>query len=240
MINLQDPQIPPPTQAIEIDKYIYLLQTELDTKLAWLSHDYGRAYRFLQQKEGRRLYFPEVYKGDYNYFRVTPDNDKKGTCFFVVGKEENKEYAPHLKNNLYWKVSIIFWVNLKKINEGLAENEIFTQNLIKDVRRVLTQYSNAEFSHKIESVEREFNQIYKEFTIQDSEGYMRSPYDAFRFNLEVIMSEDCGGLIFDPVTALVESLSDAEKIAILQSLDFSDPAIFGALTTQQKTDLGTL
>lgn len=237
MINLQNPQIPPPTQAIEIDKAVYLLQLELSNKLGWLSHDYGRAYRFFE-KEGRKLYFPEVYKGDYNYYRVTPDSDSSGSCFFVVGKEENKDYAPHLKNNLTFDVSIIFWVNMKLINETLAKNEIFTQNLIKDARRVLTEYSSGEFSHRIKNVEREFSQIYKEFTIEDTEGYMRSPYDAFRFNMEVVISEDCGGLLFDPLAALVDSLSDAEKVAVLQSLDFSNPQTVAALTPQQKTDLG--
>lgn len=240
MINLQDPQIPAPIQAIEIDKAVYELQTLLDTKLDWLTHAYGRAYRFIEKVE-KRLYIPEIYVGgeDFDYYRVSPDNDKKGTCFFIVGKEDNYDYATHQRNNLRYDVGIVFWVNLKAINENLLQNENFTQLLIRDVRDVLTmQAGGLSFSFKIKTVEREFRQIYREFNMREEEDYLRSPYDGFRFNLEVIVQEDCDSVTYDPIKALIQNLSQAEKIAILQSLDFTDPQIIGALTDQQKTDLG--
>lgn len=239
MINLQNPQIPAPIQAIEIDKAIYELQILLDTKLNWLTHSYGRAYRFVEKVE-KRLYIPEIYVGGdkFSYTKVSPDNDKKGTCFFIVGKEENYDYSQHQKNNLRYDVGIVFWVNLKLINEALLKNEVFTQNLIRDVRDVLTmQAGGLSFSFKLKTVEREFSQIYKEFNLKEEEDYLRSPYDGFRFNLELIVQEDCDGVTYDPREALINSLSQAEKIAILQSLNFADPQIFNALTTQQKTDL---
>ena len=242
MINLQDPQIPEPIQAIEIDKAIYELQTLLDTKLNWLTHSYGRAYRFVEKVE-KRLYIPEIYVGGdkYDYTRVSPDNDKKGTCFFVVGKEDNYAYETHQVNNLRYKVGIVFWVNLKAINRDLLKNEKFTQNLIRDVRHVLTmQAGGLSFSFKLETVEREFREIYREFNLNEAEDYLRSPYDGFRFNLEMIVQEDCELLTYDPKEALVKNLSKAEKITILQSLEFSDPQIMGALTEQQKTELGIL
>ena len=240
MIGLQDPQIPPPIQAIEIDKAIYELQMVLDTNLNWLTHAYGRSYRFIEKVE-KRLYIPEIYKGGakYDYVRVTPDNDKQGTCFFVVGKEINYDYSAHQKNNLKYNVSIIFWVNLKTINEPLLQNEIFTQGLIRDVRRVLTQKGGAiEYSYKLLSVEREFKEVYKEFKLKEEEDYLRSPYDGFRFNLELIVQEDCGLVTYDPREALINNLTAAEKIAILQSLDFADNLYFSGLTAQQKIDLG--
>lgn len=240
MINLQDPIIPAPIQAIEIDKAIYDLQLLLDTKLNWLTHAYGRSYRFVEKVE-KRLYIPEIYVGgeNYDYTRVSPDNDKKGTCFFVVGKEENYDYLQHQVNNLRFDVGIVFWVNLKAINDPLLKNEIFTQNLIRDVRNVLTmQAGGLSFSFKIKDVEREFRQVYREFTLKEEEDYLRSPYDGFRFNLELIVQEDCDMVTYDPREALINNLSKAEKIAILQSLNFADPQIIGALTDQQKTDLG--
>lgn len=240
MINLQDPQIPAPLQAIEIDKAIYELQTLLDTKLDWLTHDYGRAYRFVEKVE-KRLYIPEVYVGgdNFDYTRVSPDNDKKGTCFFVVGKEHNYDYAQHQVNNLRYDVGIVFWVNLKAINENLLHNEKFTQLLIRDVREVLTmQAGGLSFSFKINTVEREFREIYREFNLNEAEDYLRAPYDGFRFNLELIVQEDCGMVTYDPRQALVDSLSMAEKLAVLECLDFSDPKVFAGLTDEQKTDLG--
>lgn len=240
MVNLQNPTIPAPIQAIEIDKAIYELQLLLDTKLDWLTNSYGRSYRFIEKRE-KRLYIPEIYIGGnkYDYIKTSPDNDKKGTCFFVVGKEENYNYAPHQKNNLKYNVGIIFWVNLELINKPLLRNEIYTQNLIRDVRNVLTMNGGGlSFSFKIKDVEREFREIYKEFNLDETNDYLRSPYDGFRFNLELIIKENCDGTTTDPNEALKNNLSKAEKIVILQSLDFTDPQITGALTDQQKTDLG--
>lgn len=240
MINLQNPQIPQPQQAIEIDKAIYELQLLLDTNLNWLTHAYGRAYRYVEKTE-KRLYLPEIYTGGVqkDYSIVTPDNDKKGTCFFVVGKEDNYSYHAHQVNNLKYEVGIVFWVNLELINSALLETEIFTQNLIRDVRHVLTQKGGGlSFSYKLEDVEREFKRVYREFNMDESNDYHRSPYDGFRFNLELIVQEDCGAVSYDPREALINNLSAAEKVAILQSLDFSDNLYFSAFTPQQKTDLG--
>ena len=127
------------------------------------------------------------------------------------------------------------------ILKDLLKNEKFTQNLIRDVRHVLTmQAGGLSFSFKLETVEREFREIYREFNLNEAEDYLRSPYDGFRFNLEMIVQEDCELLTYDPKEALVKNLSKAEKITILQSLEFSDPQIMGALTEQQKTELGIL
>ena len=240
MINLQNPTIPNPLEAIEVDKAVYELQLLLDTKLDWLTYSFGRAYRFLD-KNGKKMYFPEVYKGgsNFSYTRVTPDNDKKGTCFFVVGKEEVFDYEPHQKNFLKYNLGILFWVNLKKINEGLLQNEIFTQNLIRDVRRVLTTQGGAKgYSFKLKSVEREFKEIYKEFTLNEEEDYLRAPYSGFRFNIELLVREDCGVVSYNPQEALVNNLSIEEKLVILGSLDFSNPIVFNSLTVEQKIDLG--
>lgn len=240
MINLQNPQIPQPTKAIEIDLAIYELQILLDTKLDWLTHSYGRAYRFVEKTE-KRLYLPQIYKGggDYGYTLVSPDNDKKGTCFFVVGKEENLDYYPNQYNNLRYNVGIVFWVNMDLIDATLLQNEKFTQNLIRDVRDVLTRAGGGlSFSYKIKDVEREFRRVWREFSMDEANDYNRSPYDTFRFNLELIVREDCGVVSYNPKEALINALSPAEKVAILQSLDFSDNFYFSALTAQQKNDLG--
>lgn len=239
MINLQDPQIPPPIKAVEIDAAIYELQVALDANLNWLSHNYARAYRYIE-KNGSKLYFPEIYVGGAKkaYYRVTPDNDKSGVCFFVVAREEVVDYMANNKNLLRYKVGVVFQVNLGLINSSLLENEKFTQNLVRDARRVLTNSSTKSSSLRILNVEREFNKIYKEFRISEKEGYMRSPHDAFRINLELVMGEDCGVVTFNPKQALINNLSDAEKVVILQSLDFSNTLFSNALTTQQRADLG--
>lgn len=240
MINLQNPNIPAPVAAIEIDKAIFETQMILDLKIPWLTNNYGRAYRHLD-KPGLKLYFPEVYVGGEkkSYHRVTPDNDKKGMCFFVVGKEENKSFEKYSQNFLTWKVGIVFWVNLKLINEPLLENEFFVQNLIADVRNVLTNLvGHLAHDIKIKDVEREFNEIFKEFSLEEKNEYLRAPYSAFRFNCEFTTREDCNLQTLDPSQSLIQNVSTSEILSvILPTLSFSDNDVFAALSQQQKDEL---
>lgn len=240
MIKLQNPSIPPPTMAIEIDKAIYNIMTVLNLNLSWLTHGYARAYRFIEKGEGR-LYFPEVYVGgDKNpYHRVTPDNDKKGMCFFVVGKEQQRDFVQFSSNWLKWEVGIVFWVNLKLIDPNLLQTEEFTQNLIRDARRVLTErLGGLGFRIQLKNAEREFKEIYKEFTLDESNDYLRAPYSGFRVNCEIEIQEGCEPIMFDPAEALLQNVSNEELTTILlPTIDFSDDDNFNSLTEQQKADL---
>lgn len=233
-MKLQNPNIPPPQQAIEIDKAVYLIQMKLDTHLYWLSHSYARAYRHLE-KGDRRLYFPEIYVGgeQREYYRPTPDNDKSGMCFFVVAKEET-EFEQFQKNFIQWNVGIIFSVNLDLINKALLNNEIFTQNLIRDVREVLTmKLGGLGFRLEIKNVVRELGEIYREFTLKEEEEYLRAPMQGFRFNCTIQMREDCDSWL-NPCEALQKNLSKNEKICVLQSIDFSDDDFVNSLSLEQR------
>ena len=240
MISLQNPSIPAPLQAVEIDRAIYQLQLRLDTNLGWLSHEYGRAYRHKSLKGGN-VYFPEVYVGqslDGAYYRPTPDNDKSGMCFFVVKQEEQPEFDRNVHNYLRWDVGIIFWVNLKLIDEALYQNELFTQNLIREVRSVLTRkLGGLDFSLRIQNVQREFDEVYREFTIEEDKPYLKAPYQAFRFNCDITLREECDTTI-NPISEINNVLSPLEIVkAVIPNIDFSDDFYFDALTAQQKVDL---
>lgn len=232
MTNLQNPNIPPPTVAVEIDKAIYNLQMKLDMKLDWLTHSYGRAYRHMEKKE-KKLYFPEIYIGEKQYHRVTPDSEKKGMLFFVVGKEQDNDFETHQHNYLTWDVGIIFWVNLELINAGVLSTEIFTQNLIKDVRHILTmQLGGIGFGLKIKDVVRELNEIYKEFTLSEDEEYLRAPYSGFRFNVSITLQEECGDYMFDSCNAIKQNLSKNEiNNCVVPIIDFTSAINF--LTPEQ-------
>lgn len=238
MTNLQNPNIPAPIRAIEIDKAIYDLQLTLDTRLNWLSHNYGRAYRHVE-KGKLYLYFPEVYIGGEKrgYYRVTPDNMKSGSCFFVVGREENT-FEQNQYNFLKWNVGIVFNVNLDLIDKTATNNELITQNLIRDVRDVLTRHlSGTGFKLVIRDVVREFKQIYQEFNVREELEYLRAPMQAFRFNCEIELRENCEELTYDVCQALNNNLSLDEKICILQGLNFANEKVVNSLTEQQKNDL---
>lgn len=233
MTDLQNPSVPPPIQAIEIDKAIFDIQLLLETKLSWLSHNYGRCYKFKEQRT-QKLYFPQIYIGDNNYFTVTPDNDKKGMCFFVVGKERIRNFQQYEQNFITWEVGIIFNVNLELINNPLSKNELFTQNLISDVRKVLT---NSGLNIEIKEVVRDFRDIYREFSLSEDEQYLRAPLQGFRFNCEITLLEDCFTQFIDVCAAIKQNLSIAEKKCLFEDIDFSNPYNLIYLTEQQKEDL---
>ncbi|MDB0602165.1 hypothetical protein PL373_13605 [Tenacibaculum maritimum] len=242
MVTLQNPNIPVETQPIEIDAVVQDIQTKLDTNLSWLSHAYARSYRHVERKDGKYLYFPEVYIGKkgakkYDYHRVTPDNDKKGMCFFVIGKEDN-DFTQNDFNYLSYDLGIVFWVNLQKINDTLLETEKFTQHLIRDVREVLTRKMNGVwYQLKIDTVVREFQEIYREFSLEETENYLMAPYSGFRFNCKIMLQEDCP-INLDRNNAIVNNISQNEVLQLLlPTLDFSNDTIFNALSDQQKTDL---
>lgn len=241
MVTLQNPNIPNKLEPVEIDAVIQDIQTKLDTNLDWLTHDYARAYRHIERKDGKYLYFPEVYIGKkgnkYNYHRVTPDNDKKGMAFFVVGREE-VDFYQNEHNYLSYDLGIVFWVNLKKINDPLLTTEIFTQHLIRDVREVITRrMTGAWYRLEIENVVQEFQEIYREFSLEETENYLMAPFGGFRFNCKLMLQEDC------PVTlqrnaAIPNNISQNEILQLLlPTLDFSDDTVFNALTAQQRADL---
>lgn len=165
------------------------------TQLPWLSHPYHIAQRFFRKENDRAFYYPETYcpteVGKYGYHRLTPDNDYKGMCFFLVGKESN-DFNGHQRNFLTYEVGIIFSVNLKLIDDVKLNNGLFTQELIRDVRRILTDnMPNFDFQYKLKSVTRDLRDVYREFVLDEIEQYNRAPMQCFRFDLSLTLQEDC-------------------------------------------------
>lgn len=244
MINLQNPSIPLPTTSIEIDAVVLDIQAKLDTNLLWLTNSYGRAYRHIKRKDGGLMYVPEVYvgikKGVPTYTPMTPDNDKKGMCFFSVGKEEI-DFSENEYNFISHSVGIVFWVNLKSINNNLLSTELFTQNLISEVRSILTRkLVGANYKLEIENVVREFGEVYREYSIQEEENYLVAPFQAFRFNCNVKFRENCIGSTVSSCEILTQNISKNEVLScLLPTLNFQDINVFNSLSVQQKMDIQT-
>lgn len=242
-MSLQNPSIPTPINAIEIDSVVMDIQTKLDVNLSWLTHNYARAFRHIERKDSKIMYFPEVYTGIVNdvpsYYRVTPDSTRKGMCFFVVGKEENKDFNKDEYNYLSYNLGIVFWVNLGLIDQALLNTDLFTQNLIRDVRDVLTRKMlGTNYRLEIENVCREFNEVYREFSLDEMKNFLMAPFQAFRFNCNVSFQEDCIGSSVNVCNVLNQNISQNEVLTcLLPSLDFSNIDVFNSLSQQQKDDL---
>jgi hypothetical protein len=163
--------------------------------LPFITHPYHIAQRFFRKENNKSFVYPETYaslqNGKLGYHRLTPDNDYKGMFFFMIGKENN-DYYPNQKNFLTHDVSIIFSVNLKLIDSDKLELGLFTQELIRDVRRILTDnMMNFDFHYELKTVTRDLREVYKEFVLDEIEQYNRAPMQCFRFDLTLTVKELC-------------------------------------------------
>ena len=268
MINLQNGSIPTPVDAIEIDKAILDLQTRLSASLSWLSHGYGKTYRNIDVSQSLTVYFPEVFLGNNAYMRVTPDNDKQGQSLILVGNEDVLDNDLGQNSHLQYDVSIIFTANLKLINSTLLETEYYQQNLIRDVRHVLQSATlGAFYQITMDSIDRDFTDVWREFNIEEKRGISHAPFTHFRVNCTVTLKEDCVTAPFDRCATILNMTTQAEQdclgaalgggpcdyndcstllanltavtknTCILPTYDFTDLDVQANVTTQQQTDL---
>lgn len=216
MVNLQDKPVTV-NLPIEIEQATNNIRLLL-SQLPWVSHPYHIAQRFYRKENSKVFYYPETYSGGvdgkFSYQRLTPDNDYSGMFFFVVGDEEN-DYENNEFNYLTHNVSIIFSCNLKLIDESKLNSGLFTQELIRDVRRMLT--ANAmlfDFMYKIKTVTRDLKSVYREFTLDEIEQYNRAPLQCFRFDLSVTVQEDCYNITTSSVPNVINSDFSIEVVNV--------------------------
>lgn len=195
IVNLQDKPIVVNKTPVEIDFAVNEIRKEL-ANLEWVSHPYFIAQRFYRRKDSKVFFYPETYAPDaidsLSYHRLTPDNDYSGMFFFMVGTGRQMDYSANQTNYLRFPVSIIFSVNLKLIDECKLAEGLFTQELIRDVRRKLTTTMiKHEFHYELISETRDLRETYKEFRLEELERYNRAPLQCFRMEMNVIVEEDC-------------------------------------------------
>ena len=196
MILLQNPNMPVPTNAVEIDAAILDIKAHLEAGLTWLTNGYGRTYKNLDATNGTTVFYPEAYLGEQNnshrYINLSPDNDKQGQCFFYVTKENISQFQPGMYSFLSYDTAIIFSVNMELINDALLQTDIFQQVLVAQVRDVLTrQLLGSAYQLSITSVDFQFDNVYSEFDLADAQQLEKAPLSHFRFNCTINLPEVC-------------------------------------------------
>ena len=187
---------------VEIKKACNDIRLDL-SNLSWIDKPFLIAERFYRKKNNREYFYPETYVGGENkpYHRLTPDNDYRGSFFFFVGDSTN-QFNSGQYNFITYPVAIIFQVNLKKIDENILagdpgyiirhKNELFTQELIREARRLLTNnVVNYDFSYSIVQETTDLQRVYREFVLEKIENYNRAPLQCFRFDLSLTIQEEC-------------------------------------------------
>ncbi len=214
MILLQNPNMPVPVNAVEIDAAILDIKAHLESGLTWLTNGYGRTYKNLDARNGVTVFYPEAYLGEQNnshrYINLSPDNDKQGQCFFYVVKETISQFQPGMYSFLSYDTAIIFSVNMELINDALLQTEIYQQVLVAQVRDVLTrQLMGSSYQLTISSVDFLFENVYSEFDLADAQQLEKAPLSHFRFNCTIKLPEVCPTpSIIPPVTTCYSLLLD--------------------------------
>ena len=227
MIKLQNDTQPTPTNAIEVDAAILDIQARLNLSLAWLTHGYGKTYRNVDTSRGVTVYFPEVFLGAKNYMRITPDNDKTGQSFMIVSDEQINDFEEGYTSFLSYDLGIVFTANLELVNKTLLDTEYFQQNLIQEVRRVLsTQLVGGNYKLEINEVVKQFSDVYSEFNIDETRGISHSPLTHFRFNCSLTLREYCNDIPFDRCATILSLINDSERACLSSALggtcDYND------------------
>jgi hypothetical protein len=196
MILLQNPNMPVPTNAVEIDAAILDVKAKLESGLTWLTNGYGRTYKNLDARNGTTVFYPEAYLGEQNnshrYINLSPDNDKQGQCFFYVVRENITQFQPGMYSFLSYDTAIIFSVNMELIDDALLQTEIYQQILVAQVRDVLTrQLLGADYQLTVTSVDFLFETVFAEFDLADAQQLEKAPLSHFRFNVTIQLPEEC-------------------------------------------------
>lgn len=211
MILLQNPSVPTPTNPVEIDAAILDIKAKLEANLSWLSNGYGRTYKNLDSRNGTTVFYPEVYLGTQNnsqrYVNISPDNDKKGQCFFYVFRENILQFNTNQYSFLSYDTAIIFSVNMALINVTMLGTEIFQQNLVAQARDVLTRkLLGVNYNLSITSVDFLFENVFSEFDLADARILEKAPLAHFRFNVTIQVPEACPVPTIAPAVVACRSL----------------------------------
>jgi hypothetical protein len=226
MILLQNPSVPTATNPVEIDAAILDIKAKLESNLTWLTHGYGRTYKNLDARNGTTVFYPEVYLGTQNnsqrYVNISPDNDKTGQCMFYVFREVINQFNTNMYSFLSYDTAIIFSVNMELINSSVLDTEIFQQNLVAQVRDVLTRkLLGVNYNLTISSVDFLFENVFSEFDLADATQLEKAPLSHFRFNVNIQVPEacptptiappivECRSLVFDGVNENINCTNNA-------------------------------
>jgi hypothetical protein len=179
---------------VEVGSAIAKIRTALTT-IPWLDRAYFIAERFQKTINGRQFWFPETYApsapGRRDYARMTPDNDFKARSFFMVGRGI-MQHDDDGENRITYPVSIIVSANLDLIDKAKLDGGLFTDELIRDVRSLLTNKRKSFlFEYSVESETRDLRDVFREFSMDNIEDYNRAPMQSFRFDLSVTVQQDC-------------------------------------------------
>ncbi len=196
--SFKNPLIPLIVNPVNIDRAIQNVQVSL-SEMGWLEKCFGRAYNsYKRDVVSRPSIYPEVWQGlGKDLLNVLPNDNLKSQSFFKVEEPiEVLEYNPNGFSLMKATVSIIFWFNLKEIDD--TADYRFIELLKGRTQRLLTAGDYAgTFSLEVKRVYDTPEQVFRGYDINKIPAEtLIQPYGGFRFETEFVYVEDCPDSVY--------------------------------------------
>lgn len=151
-------------------------------QLTWLEKSYGRAFNHAETRDKKVIKLPKCFDG-FDYVNVLPNDKLKAQSFIACkGPEKTDEFNRDSNNIKSRDLSLIVWVNLKKIDG--TRREIFTHELKQDVEAILATFPEVEKVNQI--FDEKVEDIFQGYNIVDIDTqYLMYPYQGFRIDFSV-------------------------------------------------------
>ena len=180
-----------PKQPKLFDRAVQDLQNALAAKCLFLDHIFGRCERLVKEVEGRRVYFPNVYKGGDEYILLTPDNTDLGNyCFFV--REDPEEIAANFGVFNRWKCpfSLVVWVDMRRVEDADERDVHGFEGKIMDAIGAPSALRHG--GMEIQRVYHRAESVFDGFTLDEVDNqFLMSPYYGLRVSFELWIDDEC-------------------------------------------------
>lgn len=186
--NLKNPDVPTLANPVDLDLAIQTLQIDLASKVSWLEKSFGRARAHSSTLIESRIE-PKIYQSNGEYYPVLPNDALRSYCFFRVPSDRRPEDYNANAYTLYeiTRVDNIFWGNLQAIDHN--RDEIFTDELINDVRSVLNFSPNVTI---LRIWDEKPEDIFRGYSLEPTHrDLLLYPYFAFRVEFDLSYTINC-------------------------------------------------
>lgn len=175
------------------DKVIGELQDVLKARLPWLTAAYGRAERLVKMVDGKRIYTPNVYRGNDQYEVLLPDDRRGCYSFVVLGEPQELMNMMQMEVRVKTPFSLIVWVDMRRVEKKMGLPDQRNTEYVKEA--VLSVLETAFLKKGVVTVQRIYQRaenVFEGFSLDEVDNqFLMSPFAGFRFQGEMIATNDC-------------------------------------------------
>lgn len=185
-----------PTKATPylFDKVIGDLQVILKQQLPWLDYSFGRAERLVKVVDGKRIYTPNIYTSDDQYEVILPDDRHGCYSFFVLSDPQEVISKTQMEVRIKSPFSLVVWVDMRRVEKAITSltDERNTEYVKEQVLSILEDAHMTKGHVSVERVFERAENVFQGFTLDEVDNqFLMSPFAGFRFEGEMITTNDC-------------------------------------------------